>query len=156
MATEEAKKENALRLTSLCLEVLASEVWDTLGDSSMALANGMGDAVLEMIEKEQGLEIAGEDIADIEKEMDRIAAVEYGFAQEISIENTPDGANEKVKGCTNTYFCDKLIKAGVKTPFICPMMLSGSALLRRLGIKDRIQIERWQDGKGCIIHYRHI
>lgn len=155
MATDEAKKANALRMTSLSLEVLAEEVWDTLGESSMALAKGMGDAILEMLEKEQGLELAGEDPVAVGTEINRILVDEYGYAQEISMINLAVGekVDVKVKGCINTAFTDRLTKAGVKTPFICPMMLLGGALLRRVGMNPHITIERWPEGKGCIIHY---
>lgn len=159
MATDEAKKLNALRMTTLSLQVLAAEVWDTLGDSSMALANGMGDALLEMLEKEQGLEIAGEGPAVIGTEINRILVDEYGYANEISMivdgtSDNPSGAVVSVKGCINTANTDKLLKAGVKIPFICPMMLIGNALLRRVGMNVRINIERWPEGKGCKIHYK--
>lgn len=36
MATDEAKKMNALKMVSLSLEVLAAEVWDTLGEIGRA------------------------------------------------------------------------------------------------------------------------
>jgi hypothetical protein len=157
MATDEAKKMNALRMTSLSLEVLAAEIWDTLGESSMALANGMGDAILEMVEKEQGLEIAGEDPVAVGKEINRILSDEYGYTQEITMVTEPNvGSDVKAKGCLNTTFCDKLIKSGVKTPFTCPIMLLGSAALRQMGLKYRITIDRWPEGKGCIIHYKRL
>ena len=64
MATDDAKKANAQKMMMLSMKVMISEVWDTLGDSSMALSHGMGDAILEMMEKEQGLEIAAENPID--------------------------------------------------------------------------------------------
>lgn len=154
MATDEAKKLNALRMTTLSLEVLAEEVWESLGETSMALSRGMGDALLEMFEKEEGLEIGGEDKVAIAKEINRLLVDEFGYAQEITLE-VDDKANAdfKVKGCINTAFTDKLLKAGVKIPFICPIMLVTSAAMRRMGLKGHVNIERWPDGKGCIIHY---
>lgn len=154
MATDEAKKANAQRMMMLSMKVLISEVWDTLGDSSLALVDGMGEAILEMMEKEQGLEIAGEDIPAIGKEIDRILVDEYGLAGEVSLEVAPDqtSGKTKIQGCHNTHFCDQLVASGVKTPFICPVMLVTTALLKDKGIKARISYERWQDGKGCIFN----
>jgi hypothetical protein len=157
MANDEAKKANALRMVRLMLQVLTSEVYDTLGDSSMALAGGMGEAMLAMFEKEQGLEVGGEDPLAIGKEIDRILVDEYGFADEIAlVPITPGVADIKVKGCTNTSFCDKLVASGVKTPFICPVMLSCNSALVHMGLVDRISIERWQEGKGCIVHFKRV
>jgi hypothetical protein len=155
MATDEAKKANAQRMMMLSMKVLISEVWDTLGDSSIALADGMGDAVLAMMEKEQGLEIGGEDPAAIGKEIDRILVDEYGLANEVTLES--DGttfADTKISGCHNTQFCDQLVASGVKMPFICPVMLVSASLLKQKGIKAHITYERWQAGKGCIFHLK--
>jgi hypothetical protein len=154
MATDEAKKINALRMTSLSLEVLAEEVWDTLGESTMALSRGMGDAILAMFEKEQGLEVAAENPEAMGKEIERILVDEYGYAQEITlVVDAKMNADFKVKGCINTAFTDKLLKAGVKTQFTCPVMLVTGAAMRQLGMKGHVNIERWQEGKGCIIHF---
>jgi hypothetical protein len=155
MATDEAKKANAQRMMLLTMKVLISEVWDTLGDSSIALSHGMGDAILGMMEKEQGLEIAAEDPMAVGKEIERILVDEYGLAREIIIDpKSQTDTDLKVSGCNNTYFCDQLTASGVKTPFICPAMLATSAALRKLGYSGHVSIERWQEGKGCIVHFK--
>jgi hypothetical protein len=152
MATEEAKKENMLRMTELSLEVLGAEVWDTLGETAMVLGRGMGDAILEMLEKEEGLEIAGESSLDVGKEIDRIFVDEFGFAKEISVDVDQDAvATIKVNGCINTKFTDKMLASGVKMNFTCPIMLATSAALRQMGMKGRVNIVRWPEGKGCKI-----
>jgi hypothetical protein len=157
MATDEAKKENALRMALVMLQVLTSEVYDTLGESSMALANGMGEAMLAMFEKEQGLEVGGEDPIAIGKEVDRILVDEYGFADEIALVPIETGvADIKVKACRNTFFCDKMLVSGMKTPFICPAMLTCKTALVHMGFKEQITYERWQEGKGCIFHFRRL
>ncbi len=156
MATDEAKKANAQRMMMLSMKVLLSEVYDTLGDSCMALSHGMGDAVLKMMEKEQGLEIAAEDPLALGKEIERILVDEYGLAQEITIKTDMVKTDISVKGCNNVLFCDQLIANGVKIPFICPVMLATSAALRQLGYKGRVNIERWHEGKGCIVHFQAV
>lgn len=153
MATDEAKKMNALRMAALSLEVLATEVWETLGETSMAMSHGMGDAILEMMEKDQALEIAAEDPLAVGKEIERILVDEYGLAQEITIKTDMVHTDLFVKTCTATFFCDKMVQNGVKTPFTCPAMLATSAAMRKMGYKGRVSIERWQEGKGCIVHF---
>ena len=155
MATEEAKKENTLHMAELSLEVLAAEVWDTLGESAMVLGRGMGDAILEMLEKEEGLEIASEDPANVDKEIDRIFVDEFGFAKEISAEVASNGdATISVSNCINTKFTDKMLANGVKMNFTCPIMLAVDAYMRRIGRKGRVQISRWPEGKGCKISFK--
>ena len=154
MATDEAKKMNLIRMLDLSLEVLAEEVYDTLGDSALVLSKGMGDAILEMMEKEEGLEIAGENAGVIGKEIDRILVDEFGFAKEISLDIDPNGvALMKVTGCINTAFTDKMLAKGLKMNYVCPVMLVASAALRQMGYKGRVKIERWPEGKGCQITF---
>lgn len=155
MATEEQKKQNILRLTQIALTSLSASVWDTLGESSFALSTSMGDHILEMFEKEMGLEIAGESPEAVIREIQRIFVDEFGFAQEIKT-NILDGGNKielQVKNCVNRAFSDKLIAAGVQKPYICPIMNTTAAALRRMGYKVRSDIVKWQEGGGSIITF---
>ncbi len=153
MATEEAKKQNTLRMAGMLMQVLAAEVWDTLGETSIALSRGMGDALLEMFEKEQGLEIAGENPEDVAREVDRIFCDELGFGKDITFEVNYEKkqAIVLVKGCINAQNTEKIIAAGARYNFTCPIMLVYSALMRRSGEKGRVAIERWPEGNGCKI-----
>jgi hypothetical protein len=157
MATDEAKKENTIRRLKLMVQVMTTQIYDILGESSMALAGGMGEAMLAMFEKEQGLELAGEDPVSVAKEVDRILVDEYGIADEISLVSIETGvADIKCKGCKSTAFCDNIVASGVKIPFICPVMLTCNAALSKIGYKEQFTYERWPDGKGCIFHVKRI
>jgi len=154
MATDAAKKENNLRMTELSLQVLAAEVWDTLGESALVLGRGMGDAILEMLEKEEGLEVAGESAEDIGHEINRIFVDEFGFAKEIGLEGTTGTVGLiTVNGCINTKFTDKMLANGATMNYTCPIMLAASAAMRQIGMKGRVKIERWEEGKGCKIYF---
>lgn len=155
MATEEQKKQNILRLTQIALTSLSASVWDTLGESSFALTTSMGDHILEMFEKEMGLEIAGESPEAVINEIGRIFVDEFGFAQEIKT-NVLDGGNKielHVKSCVNRAFTDKLLAAGVQKPYICPIMNVTAAALRRMGYKVRNDVVKWPEGSGSIITF---
>jgi hypothetical protein len=154
MATEEAKKENVLRLTSLALASLTAGVWDTLGESSFALSGPIGDAILHMMEKEMGLEIAGESPKDVINEICRIFVDEFGFAKDIAVET--DGDQKmllRVRNCINVPFTDRLTAAGVEKPFICPIMNACAAALKRLGFKMRNDVTKWPEGSGSLITF---
>lgn len=157
MATDEQKKQNQLRLTNLALLSLASGTWDTLGESAFAFSGPMGNHILEVMEKEMGLEIAGEDPADVMMEISRIFVDEFGFASDIDVEVQGDDQYAvKVRNCVNRRFTDKLMDAGVEKPFICPIMNACNAALRRMGYKAHEDVEKWSEENGSIITFKAI
>lgn len=154
MATEEKKKENRLRLTNLTLLSLAAGAWDTLGESVFALSGSMGEVILDVMEKEMGLEIAGENPQEVIMEIGRIFVDEFGFCSDIDVGGKgADNLEIKVKNCINVPFTDKLVKAGVEKPFICPIKNACQAALRRMDFKMHGEVEKWVAGKGSIITF---
>ena len=158
MATDEQKKINRLRLMDMTLLSISAGVWDVMGESVFASAGRpMGDHILEVMEKEMGLEIAGEDPQDVLMEIGRIFVDEFGFCDDIAIESEETGEyTVKVKNCVNRSFTDKLVAAGVEKPFICPIMNSSEAALRRMGFKMRNDVQKWVEGKGSIITFSEV
>lgn len=154
MAIDEQKKINHLRLTEMTLISLSTSIWDTLGETSFAFSGAMGDQILKVMEKEMGLEIAGEDPKDVLMEVARIFIDEFGFASEIDIETKGTEKFElKVKNCVNRSFTDKLMASGVEKPFVCPIMNACQSALRRMDYKMHEEIEKWVEGKGSIITF---
>ena len=153
MATDEKKKENMLRMTQISLNALASSVWNALGESSFALTTLMGNHILEMFEKEMSLEIAGESPEAVIREIQRIFVDEFGYAQGITT-TMLDGGNKielRVSGCVGRHFRDKLIAAGVQKQYICPIMNTTVAALRRMGYKVHSDIRPLTEQGGSII-----
>ncbi len=157
MATEEIKKENQLRLINMTLLSLATSTWDTLGESAFAYSGPMGNMILGVMEKEMGLEIAGESPVDVMTEVNRIFVDEFGFASDIDVEMKGDDTYEvRVRNCVNRRFTDKLMEAGVEKPFVCPIMNACQAAMRRMDFKARSNVEKWVDGNGSIITFKTI
>lgn len=158
MANEDQKKQNILRLTQMALTSLTASVWDTLGDSSFALTTSMGDELLHLFEKEMGLEIAGETPEAVIHEIGRIFVDEFGFAKEIKATTSEDGRQIQiyVTSCINRAFTDKLLAAGVQKPFICPIMNTTAAALKRMGFKMHNDVAKWIEGNGSIITFTKI
>lgn len=157
MATDEQKKLNQLRLTNMALTTLASAVWETLGDSSLSFSGLIGNQVLKIMEKEMGLEIAGHNPQEVLTEISRIFVDEFGFAEDITVEGDETaGITLKVHKCANRKFTDVLEAAGVEKPFICPIMNSSQAALRRMGFKMREDVQKWTEGGGSIITFKSI
>jgi hypothetical protein len=157
MATDEQKKQNRLRLTNMALLGLASSVWDTLGDTSFAFSGPMGDSILAVMEKEMGLEIAGESPENVIMEINRIFVDEFGFAEDIGLDHDADDKfTLKVRGCVNRRFTDALMEAGVEKPFICPIMNACQAAMRRMGYKMHENVDKWVEGSGSIITFNKV
>lgn len=157
MASEEQKKENQLRLAKMILLSLASSAWDTLGETSFAFSGPMGECILEIMEKEMGLEIAGESPEDVMAEVGRIFVDEFGFCGDIDVETDDNSLyTVKVKQCIDYKFVDQLEAAGVEKSFICPIMNACHAALRRMGYKMREDLERWHEQEGSIITFKAV
>lgn len=157
MATEDQKKENRARLANLALLSVAAGAWDIMGKGVNAFSGPMGDEVLKVMEKEMGLEVAGEDPETVLMEMSRIFIDEFGFASDIEIEHENDDHFQlKVKNCVNRKFSDQLMEAGVEKPFICPIMNASRSALKRMGYKVHEDIEKWEEGKGSVITFTKV
>lgn len=157
MASEEVKRANQYRLATMALTGLAAGVWDTLGDSAFAFSGPMGRQLLGIMEKEMGLEIAGEEPDDVLSEISRIFVDEFGFASDISVERkSPELLELKVHNCINHRYTDELAAAGVEKPFICPIMNATQAALRRMNVKASADVRRWPEGNGSIITFKSI
>ncbi len=151
MATDEQKKANMLRLSNLTLYGLTTGVWDYVGESSFAMSEGIGESVLGLMEKEMGLEIAGASVDEVLTEINRLFVDEFGFADDIEILADDSQVVMKVHSCLNRNLTDKLMAAGVEKPFICPIMNAAQAALKRMGTRARIDVAKWEEGKGSII-----
>ena len=157
MADEDQKKRNQYRLMSMALTGLASGVWNTLGESAFAFSGPMGNQILNIMEKEMGLEVAGENPEDVMTEIGRIFVDEFGFAADITVKELgEDHFQLYVHNCINRKYTDQLFEAGVERPFICPILNACQASLRRMGFKMHENVEKWVEGNGSIITFKGI
>jgi hypothetical protein len=156
MATEEQKKKNMLRLTRLALLGVSAGVWDLIGEGAYGLSHEIGSLLLPVLEKEMGLEIAGEDPEQVLQEIGRLFIDEFGFAGDVEVSQDGDTLTMKVHSCANRNFSDKLMAAGVGKPYICPFLCVGNAALDRMGVKAMSTIEKWKEGKGSILTFELI
>ncbi len=113
MATEQKKQQNRAELANMALLSVAAGVWDVLGRKGVnALSGPMGDEILKVMEREMGLEIAGEDPETVLMEISRIFVDEYGFASDIEVKIEDEKHfHLNVKNCVNRAFTDKLREA---------------------------------------------
>lgn len=133
MATEDEKKRNLIKLSSLVIHGLTRGLWELLGESAEVTAKLIGHSNIAMLEKEMGFEIAGEDLHEMMMELNRIFVDELGAL---------DGADVKVEGNQVTMTCigckfmsltKDLMDEGIP-PFICPFKgMAMAAVSKRLG-----------------------
>ena len=156
MANDEQKKENLLRLTRLSLLGISAGVWDLLGEGAYGLSHEIGDLILPILEKEMGLELAGEDPEQVLQEVGRLMVDEFGFAGDVTVTREGDTLTMKVHTCSNRHFTDQLLEAGVLKPYICPFLCVSDAVLDRMGEKAMTTVEKWEEGQGSILTFELI
>lgn len=148
MATEEQKKRQMVRVFSLMIEGLARGIYDLFEDSAYALMKSVGENLLGIMQKEMGLEIEGEEPADVLNELLRIWVDEIGFFEEASVEEIDNGWQIVGHNCKGWNLSQKLLESGVKEPFTCPIMNSMNAALGKMGVKTRMQITPQPETRG--------
>ena len=155
MATEEQKKENLVRLMGMTIRGLALGIWDMVEESSLALGPSMGEQLLQVMEKEMGLELAGEDRADVLNEVARLFVDEFGFAQHVDVAPTEGGAAMIVHNCALLKLTGQLSEDGVE-PFLCPYRNVVAAGAKRGNIKMRSSVDFAPELKKCTITFKAI
>ena len=148
MATEEEKKRQMVRVFSLMIGGLAVGIYDLFGESAYALMRKVGENILDMMQKEMGLEIEGEEPEDVLNELMRIWVDEIGYIDEAKVEKTETGWNVIGHGCKGWNLSQKIIASGVKEPFTCPIMNTMNAALAKMGIQTHMKIDPQPGTRG--------
>ncbi len=137
MATEEKKTQNRARINDITLVGLTAAIWEFVGESALSLCNQMGEEILNVLEKEMGVEIAGEKPEDVLTEIGRVFVDELGFAKAIEVKRE---GNCVLLFATDSLTSDlpKMLKErGVNKYYISPAMNASLAALKRIGVKAR-------------------
>lgn len=154
MATDQQKKDNLMNLASMYITSLAAAMWDFVGDSVLALRPQMGERVLEILEKQMGLEIAGERPEDVLLEIARLLADEFGFCGETEVQVEGNCIRLKMRDSLDRVFSQQLAQAGVGVNFLSAPVNTGLAALKRMGKNARADIQDWEEGKGAIVTFQ--
>ncbi len=151
MATEEEKKRNLVKLSSLVIHGLTKALWDMVGEASFSTAQLIGRTNIQMLEKDMGLEITGEEPADMLTELNRIFVDEIGAMVDADASIEGDKITLTYKGCLFMRLFKDLAADGIP-PFICPFMgMSMAAMRERLGTKSRLLDSKIDtDSKVCV------
>ena len=133
MVTEAEKNERLRRIFNTMVYGLARGLWDLFGEASFATTNSIGDQVLEIIERDMGFEISGEDPEAILAEIERLLVDKIGTMS--SGKATIDDNIISI-ACTECVLRDATrdLEAVNVQPFAClPMTIAAAAMRKRLG-----------------------
>ncbi len=137
MATEQKKLENQAQIAEIMLVALAAAIWDFVGESATALGPQIGEEILKVMEKEMGVEIAGEKPEDVLTELGRVFVDELGFAKAVELKREGNCLTLIASGTITGGAVKKLQERGVTKDFVSPGQNVGLAALKRMGIKAR-------------------
>lgn len=156
MATEEQKKKNIMRLMTLMIKGLAKSLYELFGESAYATMTEVGKELLEIMEKEQGLEIAGENPKDVITEIGRIFCDEMGFIESFTVAEDGKSVSLSLNKCQGWNLTQEILKTGVDVPFTCPIMNVGQAALTRMGKVAHKKIEPIPETRGSKITFTYV
>jgi hypothetical protein len=141
MATDQEKNVRRGSLWAMTVFGMTIGIWEMVEDSAGAISPYIGNALLPLIEKQLGLEIAGEKPADLITEIGRLFVDEFGFAAEAKVTATDKVVTLLLKNAMATKEGAQLAAMGVKKSFSHPAMCVGVAALTRAGVKCRGNVE---------------
>lgn len=141
MATEQEKTARRARIWGITAYGLTLGIWDMVQESALTLSPAIGKAILADMEKNLGLELAGEKPEDILVEIGRVCVDEGGFASEAKVEKTNNGFQVTLVNAVGTQEFAALQEKGVEKLFSHPFYCAGQAALARLGCKARGSVE---------------
>jgi hypothetical protein len=151
MATNDDKKRNMVRILQLTLVGVAKGVWDFVGETSLALSLSIGNTILDLLEKEMGLEISGGNPKEVLQEIGRICVDEFALATEVEPEETADSYILRLANCINRDIKDQMQALGITVPFVCPVMNVAVAAMKRMNVRVRHTQKKWDEKHGSII-----
>lgn len=141
MATEQEKDAHRARMWGLTTIGMTLGIWEMVEELATSLTPLIGDALVLEIEKQLGLEIAGEKPADLFVELGRIFVDEYGFGSEVKVVSADKTIHVTFKNAAGTPEFAGLKQHGVEKLFSHPFLCTGIAALAKMGIKAHGNVE---------------
>ncbi len=141
MATDLEKNAHRARMWGLTTTSMTFGIWEMVEELATSLTPIIGAQLLGELEKQLGLEIAGEKPADLFVELGRIFVDELGFGSEVKVENADKTIRITFQHAVGSPEYAMLKERGVEKLFSHPFLCTGIAALARMGIKARGNVE---------------
>jgi hypothetical protein len=156
MATEQQKYANRARLWGLTVVGMTMGIWDMVEEASVALSPQIGAQLLTMLEKQLGLEIAGEKPDHLLVELGRIFVDEYGYASEVKVAGADKSFQVTMENAVGTAEFAMMKARGVEKAFSHPFFCAALAAFARLGLKARGEVVADAANKRIVINFELI
>jgi hypothetical protein len=153
MATDQEKTSHRLRLWALTALGMTMGIWEMVEESATSLSPVIGENTLTELEKQLGLEIAGEKPEDILVELGRIFIDEYGWASEVKVVRTDKTIQANLLNAVGMPEFINVQDHGVEKLFSHPFLCTGLAALARSGVKARGMVELDKAAKSQIVTF---
>lgn len=141
MATDMDKIAHRARLWGMITVAMTVGIWDMVEESSVALSPIIGSTLLELFEKQAGLELAGEKPENMLVELGRILVDEYGYGTEVKVEVNEKSYKMIIYNAVGLPEFKALEVKGISKPFSNAVYCTGIAAMARLGYKCRARVE---------------
>ena len=141
MATDQDKYANRARLWGMVVVAMTTGIWDMVEESSVTLSPLIGASLLSLLEKNAGLEIAGEKPEHMLVELGRILVDEFGYATEAKVEGSDKSYKLILINAVGLPEYKALEAKGITKAFSNPVYCTGIAALARLGYKCRAKVD---------------
>ncbi len=134
---------------------LLEGLWELFGESSFATVHSISDKILDMMEKEAGVKITGENPEEIIMKISRLLTDEFSTMSSGKLTIEGNKASLACQDCFLHPATNWLAEDGIQ-PFACiPMNVTTAAMRRCLGSKHRLFGREWDaDSKTCTIHFQ--
>ncbi|WP_417915329.1 hypothetical protein [Candidatus Electronema sp. JM] len=137
----DAETRKQMRLMSLMIAGMAKSLHEMFGEAALAVMSETGRSILEILERELGLNIAGKEPAAALVAIGKVFSDDLGFVNSFAVKEEGNRLIVTVQGCHGWDTTQTVLKmTGLETPFTCPIMNVCQAALIRMGRPARKSI----------------
>ncbi len=126
----EEQRQQWDRLSQMMIYGLEKGLWNMLGEASLAVVGTVGQEMLEVLEKEWGLQVEGSDPKELMANIGQLFVEKMGIAESFDIEKENSTVALRVAKCHLMGIEAKLVEQGIQ-PFLCPFLNIAMAALRK-------------------------
>jgi hypothetical protein len=137
MLTDVDKANERARLWGYCVFGMTMGIWDMVEEASAAITPVVGAQLLGLLEKQLGLEIAGEKPEEVLTELSRIFIDEFKYASSAVVEREGNKIKVSMEDVVGGPEFLLLESRDIHATFNQPYYAAGLAALNRMGYRVR-------------------
>lgn len=142
-----------MRLMSLMIAGMAKGIHEMFGEAAHAVMSETGRSILEILERDMGLQLADLEPDEALAAIGRVFREELGFVDSFTVSRDSNRLTVTLHGCQGWDMTQEVLKTGVDSPFTCPIMNVCQAALIRMGKPARKSISPIPETRGSAITF---